>query len=365
MKVKYIHVIAARPNFIKAAPLIKEMIRQDIDIKIIHTGQHYDKNMSGNFLSQLNIPDPDYNLGIGSGTHGFQVGTALIEIEKILQLEMPTAIIVYGDVNSTLAASLAAVKLNIPIVHVESGCRSNDKKMPEEINRILTDRISDTLFMTSNDVLDNLKQEGIKETNCHFVGNTMIDSLVEFNNDFDQSNILNELNISKQNYNLCTFHRPSNVDNNKNLIHLMDSLSKVSNETICVFPIHPRTKSRLKKFKIYDKYKKYIKFIDPQNYFDFMCLQKNAKCIITDSGGIQEESSYFNVPCLTLRDNTERPITISAGTNKLIGTSYENLLYEYRNINTLKKSSIDLWDGKSSKRIVEILTEKYKINGKR
>jgi len=249
MKVKYIHVIAARPNFIKAAPLIKEMIRQDIDIKIIHTGQHYDKNMSGNFLSQLNIPDPDYNLGIGSGTHGFQVGSALIEIEKILQLEMPTAIIVYGDVNSTLAASLAAVKLNIPIVHVESGCRSNDKKMPEEINRILTDRISDTLFMTSIDVLDNLKQEGIKESNCHFVGNTMIDSLVEFNNKFDESNILNELNISKQNYNLCTFHRPSNVDNNKNLIHLMDSLSKVSIETICIFPIHPRTKSRLKNLR--------------------------------------------------------------------------------------------------------------------
>lgn len=352
---KFIHIIAARPNFIKAAPLIKAMRNSSLEALVIHTGQHYDPNMSNTFLNELGILPLNYHLTCGVGSHAEQVGNVMIELEQIFLKEKPKGVIVYGDVNSTLAASLAASKLHIPIIHVESGCRSHDKSMPEEINRILVDRIADILFTTSEDALDNLAKEGIDSNKCFFVGNTMIDSLIEFQNKFSSSTILSELGLKSKKYNLCTFHRPSNVDDITTLTELMDSLVQIHQEVPCVLPLHPRTKNNLKKYKLYDKYSKLLKFIPPQGYFDFMCLQQNAYTILTDSGGVQEESSYFNVPCLTLRTSTERPITITNGTNKLIGVNYLDLKKEYQNINRNKTSNLNLWDGKASQRIIQIL----------
>ena len=352
----FIHILAARPNFIKASPLIKEMISQNIPCKIVHTGQHYDKNMSDIFLTQLNIPTPNYCLEVGGGSPTEQVGKVMIKLEKILISENPKGIIVYGDVNATLAASLVASKLHIPIIHIEAGCRSFDNKMPEEINRILVDRIANLCFTTSKDAVLNLTNEGFDTTNkCYFVGNTMIDSLVEFQLEFDKSTILDDLKLTPKSYNLCTFHRPSNVDTKENIIRLMDSLEEINKITQCILPLHPRTKNNLKSFNLYKKYSNILTFIEPQGYFDFMALQKNANAILTDSGGLQEESSYFNIPCLTLRDNTERPITINYGTNKLVGSNPQDLITHYNSINYDKKSNIELWDGKSSKRIVNII----------
>lgn len=352
---KFIHIIAARPNFIKAAPLIKAMRDSSLEVLVIHTGQHYDPNMSDTFLDELGILPLDYHLSCGVGTHAEQVGNTMIELEQIFLREEPKGIIVYGDVNSTLAASIAASKIHIPIIHVESGCRSFDNNMPEEINRILVDRIASILFTTSEDALDNLVKEGVSPDKCFFVGNTMIDSLVEFQDKFSSSTILSELDLVSKKYNLCTFHRPSNVDDIITLTSLMDSLVQIHQEMPCVLPLHPRTKNNLKKYKLYDKYSSLLKFIQPQGYFDFMCLQQNAYTILTDSGGIQEESSYFNVPCLTLRTSTERPVTITNGTNKLIGVNYSTLWKEYQNIDRSKKSNLNLWDGRTSQRILRIL----------
>ena len=357
---KFIHVIAARPNFIKAAPLIKAMRYSSLETLVVHTVQHYDPNMSDTFLNQLGILPLDYHLTCGVGSHAKQVGNTMIELEQIFLKEKPKGVIVYGDVNSTLAASLAASKIHIPIIHVESGCRSYDNTMPEEINRILVDRIANILFTTSEDALDNLTKEGVDPSKCFFVGNTMIDSLVEFQNKFLSSTILSKLDLKPKKYNLCTFHRPSNVDNKVVLEELMNSLVQIHQETPCVLPLHPRTKNNLKKYKLYDKYSNLLKFIPPQGYFDFMCLQQNAYTILTDSGGIQEESSYFNVPCLTLRTSTERPVTITNGTNKLIGVDYSNLKKEYQNINRNKKSHLNLWDGKTSRRIIQVLKNNFK-----
>lgn len=356
---KVIHIVGARPNFIKAAPLIKKMNKLCIDNLVIHTGQHYDHNMSQQFFNELNIPKPDYNLGAGGGSHATQTANIMIGCEKVFLDENPDMIIVYGDVNSCVAASLVASKLHIPITHIESGLRSFDKKMPEEVNRIITDSLSDILFLTSPDALHNLKKEGIDWRKCHLVGNTMIDSLVSLNHKFDKSKILESLHLEKKSYTLITLHRPSNVDDKHMLIEMMDSIVEISKHINCVFPMHPRTKNNLIKFKVYKNYKNIesLKIIEPLGYIDFMCLQKNTKVVITDSGGVQEESSFFNVPCLTVRDNTERPITIENGTNKLIGTDYRNIIKNIKTIDFNGKSNIDYWDGKSSDRIVQILME--------
>ena len=352
-----IHIIGARPNFIKASPLIKKMQKLNVNNLVLHTGQHYDKNMSKVFFDELKIPTPDYNLNAGGGSHTKQTANIMIGCERYFLENNPDLVIVYGDVNSCVAASLVASKMGIKIAHVESGLRSYDRKMPEEINRILTDSISDFLFLTSEDALDNLVKEGISEDKCFLVGNTMIDSLVEFESKFDLSNILHKLKLKKSMYSLITLHRPSNVDNKSDLKFMMDSIVKVSKNIKCVFPVHPRTKNNLQKFNLYNKYNSLdnLEIINPLGYIDFMCLQKNSKFIITDSGGIQEESSYFKVPCLTSRDNTERPITISNGTNKLIGANYKNIVKETLNINYDITSNINLWDGFSSDRIIKIL----------
>tara|TARA_R110000851_G_scaffold155423_1_gene297830 strand:+ start:418 stop:1518 length:1101 start_codon:yes stop_codon:yes gene_type:complete len=359
---KVIHIVGARPNFIKAAPLIKKMNTLDIVNMVVHTGQHYDHNMSQQFFDELNIPTPDYNLGAGGGSHTTQTSNIMIGCERIFSEHKPNFVIVYGDVNSCVAASIVASKMHleglpkIKIIHIESGLRSYDRDMPEEINRILTDNISDILFVTCQDALDNLKQEGIDEEKCHLVGNTMIDSLVELNDKFDDSKILKTLNLKDKLYVLITLHRPSNVDTKDGLKKMMDSLSLISNQIDCVFPIHPRTKNNLSKFGLYEKYNTdKFKIINPLGYVDFMCLQKNSKLVITDSGGIQEESSFFNVPCLTLRDNTERPITCIQGTNELVGTDLNKLIKKINTIDLNKKSNIELWDGNASSRIVKIM----------
>ncbi len=355
-----IHVVGARPNFIKAAPLIAEIEKSwNVENLIIHTGQHYDHNMSQQFFDELNIPKPDYNLNAGGGGHAKQTADIMIGCEKIFQEKHPEFIIVYGDVNSCVAAAMVAKKLHINVIHIESGLRSYDRKMPEEINRVITDSISDILFVTCQDGIDNLIKEGI-DSNVHLVGNTMIDSLVNFEDKFNASPILDVLNVVKDEYILSTLHRPSNVDDQYSLESLMDTMKQMSEDNTVVFPIHPRTKNNLKKYNIFEKYNsiKNLKIIEPQGYIDFMCLQKNAKLIITDSGGIQEESSYFQTPCLTVRDNTERPVTISHGTNKLIGANYENIIPQLKMIEN-KISNINLWDGMSSKRIVKILKEYY------
>jgi len=359
---KVIHIVGARPNFIKAAPLIKSMNKLDIHNLVIHTGQHYDHNMSQQFFSDLNIPTPYYNLGAGGGSHATQTANIMIGCERVFVEHKPDLIIVYGDINSCVSAALVAKKLHldglpsIKIAHIEAGLRSFDMEMPEEVNRIVTDSITDLFFVTCKDALHNLEKQGTDMKKCFFVGNTMIDSLIEFNDKFDLSKVLDKYSLTKGSYALCTLHRPSNVDSKEDLIRMFDAIVDTSKILKCVFPIHPRTKSNLSKYNLYEKYNNIpnLCIIEPQGYIDFMCLQKNAKLVITDSGGIQEESSFFGIPCLTVRDNTERPVTVTQGTNTLIGSNYENIPKMVSNTHSTE-SNIELWDGASSDRIIEIL----------
>ena len=349
-----IHIVGARPNFIKAAPLVQEMNKLNIHNLLVHTGQHYDYNMSDKFFEELDIK-PDHFLHAGS-----DVTSIMKECETLFNKVQPDLVIVYGDVNSTVAATFIAKKMQIQVAHIESGLRSYDRTMPEELNRIVTDSISDYLFVTCWDGIANLKKEGIEgPQKCFMVGNTMIDTLIKLESIFDQSNILNEHKLTNKDYVLVTMHRPSNVDDKQSLNRLVDAIHKISCMYDIVWPLHPRTALKLKLFGI--KVSPVIKCIPPAGYVDFMCLQKNAKLIITDSGGVQEESSYFNVPCLTVRENTERPVTCDFGTNKLIGIDYTNIESEIEKIDYSVKSTIDLWDGNSSERIVKILKEKLNV----
>ena len=360
MKPKIHIIVGARPNFIKAHPVYHSLNQLNkFELKLVNTGQHYDQNMSGVFIKELGMNQPDIDLEVGSGLHGEQTGKILSLYEQILIKERPHMIIVFGDVNSTIACSLAAAKLNILITHVEAGLRSFDWKMPEEINRVLTDRLSTLLFITSPEAKNNLINEGISTKKIHFVGNTMIDSLVQFKDKFDKSKIRELLDIHDD-YALITLHRPSNVDNEKNLKRVINSIQETSKVIPCIFPIHPRTKHKLTSTKIYNELieNKDIKLIEPLGYIDFMCLQKNARVVITDSGGIQEETTFFGVSCLTIRENTERPITLTGGSNKLIGTNYNKIPQEVEMIIKNKSNSYSipaLWDGKSADRISSVI----------
>jgi len=349
-------VVGARPNFIKAFPVYRALGELDyFDLRLINTGQHYDPNMVDVFFKQLNMKKPDINLGIGSGSHGQQTGKVLIEIEKVFIEKMPDLVIVFGDVNSTIAAALAAKKLHISVAHVEAGLRSFDRSMPEEINRVLTDQISDLLFITSPEAEVNLLKEGKDKDQIHFVGNTMIDSLIRFQSLFDSDHIKDMYGLQDKKYILITLHRPSNVDDYNNFIIIIDALNKIAEIEKCLWSVHPRTKKYLDQNKI--KLNEKLNITEPLGYLEFMGLQRDAGLIITDSGGIQEESTYFGVPCLTLRENTERPITIKSGTNKLINA--KNIFNtieskQYNNNNYIPK----FWDGKSSKRIAKVLEKK-------
>jgi UDP-N-acetylglucosamine 2-epimerase (non-hydrolysing) len=355
-------IAGARPNFIKISPLINEIQKQqkngvDIKYRLVHTGQHYDKNMSQSFFEQLDIPEPDFNLECGGGTQAELTAKIMISYEKLL-LEAPIDLcLVVGDVTSTLACSIAAKKLNIKVAHVEAGIRSYDLAMPEEINRMVTDSITDYFFTTSEIANNNLKKFGVSEKNIFFVGNTMIDTLLFHQSRFLKPSLWDELNLSNQNYLVLTMHRPSNVDEEKKLKILIHEIIEHSNNLPIIFPIHPRTR------KIFDKLiikHKTLHKVDPLGYLEFNYLVKNAKAVITDSGGITEETTVLGVPCMTLRNNTERPETVTEGTNELIGTNPKAIkpaLDKLFNGNWKKGSIPKLWDGKTSARIIKRLVK--------
>lgn len=352
-------ISAARPNFMKIAPLyhqLKASKEVNFDISIIHTGQHYDKNMSDDFFKDLKLPNPDIHLGVGGGTQAEQVGKVMIEYEKSLIERNPDLVVVVGDVNSTMACSISAKKLNIKVAHLEAGIRSFDMSMPEEINRKVTDSIVDFFWTPSIEANENLIKEGIERERIKFVGNIMIDSFEMLKEEILELEIYKNLNLEPKNYIVVTFHRPSNVDLKSKLEEILTQLEKVSKDIKIVFPIHPRTEKNLKSFNLFNRLLEIenIEVIEPQSYLNFMNLVINSKAILTDSGGIQEESTYLKLPCLTLRDNTERPVTVWEGTNSLI-KPHQIKEYMDRILNgSYKEGKIPLlWDGESAKRIVK------------
>ena len=359
---KKVHlIVGARPNFMKMAPLYKEFSKypKEFEVKLIHTGQHYDERMSKFFFDDLQMPVPDEYLQVGSGTHGKQTARIIERYEEVLLADKPDLVIVAGDVNSTVACALDAVKLHIPVAHLEAGLRSFARTMPEEINRIMTDVISDYLLTPSIDADENLRKEGKSKEKIFFVGNIMIDSLIQYQHKAKESKILETINMASKEYALITLHRPSNVDDEKGLLIILDAFEEISKEVKLVFPIHPRTTKQITNFGLDEKVKnmKNLILIPPAGYYDFLALQMNAKFILTDSGGIQEESTYFGVPCLTLRPNTERPITIWEGTNQLVKLETADIIESAKKIisGEIKNGTIPkYWDGKTAERIVKI-----------
>jgi len=358
---RIISIVGARPNLPKIAPLIREMQRHpEIEPLLVHTGQHYDENLSNIFFRQMGIPEPHTNLGVGSGTHAEQTAEILKRVEPILLKQQPDLVLVVGDVNSTIAVSLAAVKMGIPVAHVEAGLRSFDRSMPEEINRVLTDALAKYLFATENDAVENLLKEGRPREFIHLVGNVMIDSLFHFLPVAQQSRIGDELGLRNgkgwQSFGVLTLHRPSNVDSTEKLAEILGAIDAIAKQVPIVFPVHPRTQQRLSQGGI----KRYpqLRLIQPLGYLDFLCLLSNATLALTDSGGIQEETTALGVPCLTLRENTERPITISQGTNVLVGTNPSKIAAATEQVlrgDGKRGRTPPFWDGHAAERIVEIL----------
>lgn len=357
-----IHLIAAaRPNFMKIAPLYHALSREEWCTPIIvHTGQHYDANMSDTFFSDLNLPNPDWHLGIGSGTHAEQTAGVMVAYEKICLKQRPDWVIVVGDVNSTMACAITAKKLNLNVAHLEAGLRSRDMTMPEEINRLVTDSISDLLWTPSPDADENLLHEGIPRTKIVRVGNIMIDSFELLRSKIDSEHAAAAFGLTPGSFGVVTLHRPVNVDNPDQMRTILSALIEISEQLPLIFPVHPRTRNRLKEIgmqPVLDKAHN-LHLIEPQSYIHFMSLVKDAKLVITDSGGVQEETTYLNIPCLTLRENTERPITILQGTNQLVTIntlvkSIVSVLSTKKNIN----SPIEFWDGHTAERVVQSLKE--------
>jgi UDP-N-acetylglucosamine 2-epimerase (non-hydrolysing) len=344
-------VIGARPNFMKVAPLMDELSRNpEFSTALIHTGQHYDHSMSGQYLSDLGLPEPTYSLGVGSGSHAQQTAEVMKRIEVVLLQEKPAAVIVAGDVNSTLAAALTAVKLGIKVVHVEAGLRSFDRSMPEEINRIVTDSISDLLFVTEESGRANLLREGVCAERIHFIGNLMIDSLKRHLPRALESRIREKLGMNGGPFGLVTLHRPANVDDGDHLAEITEAVSAIADDVPLYWSMHPRTRACFQKSGIPISQRVHI--LEPMGYLDFLCLQAHSAVVLTDSGGIQEETTALGVPCLTLRDNTERPITIECGTNWLAGTRKETILKTWSQSRVHRKACKvpPLWDGKAGSR---------------
>ncbi|MBN2227239.1 MAG: UDP-N-acetylglucosamine 2-epimerase (non-hydrolyzing) [candidate division Zixibacteria bacterium] len=354
-------VVGARPNFMKAAPLIKELHRfpDRFTPALIHTGQHYDHKLSKLFFDELNMPRPDVYLGVGSGTHAEQTAKIMIALEKTFLDDRPDLVIVFGDVNSTLAAAVVTSKLCLRLAHVEAGLRSFDNAMPEEINRIVTDRLSDYLFASEKSGLVNLKQEGTPESKIFFVGNIMIDSLAGNLEKARQSDILDRLGLHSQGYVAMTMHRPANVDNPELLGSILDTVRTISRKIPVVFPCHPRTRKMIEENNLGDiDNSADLRMLNPLGYLEFLHLQSEAKFVLTDSGGIQEETTYLRIPCLTVRENTERPSTVEVGSNIITGTDPEKILEAADNVlagNSKIGTIPDLWDGHTAERIVEIL----------
>ncbi len=359
---KVLNIVGARPNFMKIAPIYAEMKRRNAEFLplIVHTGQHYDAAMSDSFFVDLGMPKPDVHLNVGSGSHSVQTAKIMIAFEPVLLEHNPDWVLVVGDVNSTIACTLVASKLGIRVAHVEAGLRSGDRTMPEEINRILTDSISDLLLTPSPDGNENLKKEGIADEKVVLVGNVMIDSLLRNLKISESSIIREELNLTENEYAVLTLHRPSNVDDKETFSGLLEALLEISEKLPIIFPAHPRTRGKIEEFGCTEKVKNSnIKLIEPLGYLDFMRLYSGARLVLTDSGGLQEETTALGIPCLTLRENTERPITIELGTNILVGTNPEKIKQNAFSI-LANKSKIDakippLWDGKTAERICDAL----------
>jgi UDP-N-acetylglucosamine 2-epimerase (non-hydrolysing) len=360
---KIISVVGARPNFMKVAPVHRafQQYPEKINHLICHTGQHFDEKMSKIFFEELGLPEPDFYLGVGGGSHAEQTARIILEFEKVLLAENPDLVIVVGDVNSTMACTIVASKLNIRVAHVEAGLRSYDRTMPEEINRLITDIIADFLFVSEKSGLTNLAKEGISSEKIFFVGNVMIDTLIHITPKINTSQMLHDLGLENSQYILVTFHRPSNVDDPAKLKELTLLLNDLAVNRKVVFPVHPRTLKNLEKSGLSPSFSPNIIVIEPIGYIEFQKLTKHAELIITDSGGIQEETTFLGIQCITVRDNTERPVTVNVGTNQLIGTDFIKVKKAALEVlaGKLKKGTIpELWDGKSAERIAEILVQK-------
>lgn len=368
-RLKLCLVAGARPNFMKIAPLIRAIKKHNdmkknkqpyIDFLLVHTGQHYDYVMSSVFFKELEIPEPNIFLNVGSGNHGEQTGKIMIAFEKVLLEKKVDIVVVVGDVNSTIACSVSAKKLNVKVAHVEAGLRSGDMSMPEEINRIVTDSIADYLFVTEKSGIENLKREGKTKEKIFFVGNIMIDSLY-----YGLKKLINlkagKLNNSR--YAVVTLHRPSNVDNKNKLKDILVALNKISKDMVIYFPVHPRTEKNIKNFGLNSLIKSpNIKMMPPKSYIDFLTLWKDASLVLTDSGGLQDETTVLGVPCFTIRENTERPVTINQGTNVLAGTTSKGILKTFDELKKgkNKKGRVpELWDGKTAERIVKALCNDF------
>jgi UDP-N-acetylglucosamine 2-epimerase (non-hydrolysing) len=348
------YVTGARPNFVKLAPVFAAMHNRAPLARhiIVHTGQHYDREMAGVFLQELGFPEPDHLLAVGSGSHGAQTGRALERVEAVLLSERPDLVVVAGDVNSTLAGALAAVKLGIPVAHVESGLRSFDRSMPEEVNRVLTDQISEWLFTHSPEAEQNLLREGVAPERIHYVGNTMIDTLLRVTSLSDDGPLLDRLGLKPDEYVLVTLHRPALVDGPL-FESALEALRELSEWLPVVFPVHPRTRARLRSADEWGR----VLLIEPLGYVDFLTLERHAHAILTDSGGLQEESTFLRVPCFTLRDNTERPVTVTHGTNRLLGLDVSAISTIPRLTSTVSRflPAPPLWDGRAGDRIAGTL----------
>jgi UDP-N-acetylglucosamine 2-epimerase (non-hydrolysing) len=359
---KILIVVGTRPNFIKVTRFKKVVAHfPELDIKFVHTGQHFDEKMSKVFFDQFDLR-PDFLLNIGAGTPNTQMANVMLGLERVCGEYQPDLLMVVGDVNSTFAAALTGNKMGIKVAHLESGLRSDDRTMPEEINRLLTDEISDFYFVTEQSGLDHLKAHGVADKKVFFVGNTMIDSLVEFEPQVQESDILKQYNLTPQGYVLMTMHRPSNVDEKEGLETLIAIIKSITNNLKLVFPIHPRTIAKLKQFGLWEQIEHLegLIFSEPLDYFSFQKLTADCKFVVTDSGGIQEETTYRQIPCLTLRNNTERPSTVTIGSNVLVPYTIKDVEFYINQImtGTFKKGAVPpLWDGKSTERILEVLKQ--------
>jgi len=352
-----LHVVGARPNFMKVAPVFRALARKGHKQTLVHTGQHYDAGMSDVFFKELEIPQPDENLNVGSGPHAHQTASIMSRFEPVVLKHAPDIVLVYGDVNSTVAAALVCSKLGIRVGHVEAGLRSFDRTMPEEINRLVTDQLADILFTPSADGDYNLAREGIAKDKVFLVGNVMIDTLMRLLPSAEAAFAKLKTELSLNSFGLITLHRPATVDNEAVLLPLLDLLESLSQQLPLVFPVHPRTRNKWEARLM--KCSNNLRIVNPLGYLEFLALQKNAKIVITDSGGIQEETTYLGTPCITVRENTERPITVTSGTNVLVGYDWDLFRQEFNRV--LKgdrewKARPPLWDGNASDRVAEILS---------
>jgi UDP-N-acetylglucosamine 2-epimerase (non-hydrolysing) len=359
---KVMNIVGARPNFMKVAPIVEEMKRRQNSFLplVVHTGQHYDELMSDIFFRDLKLPNPDVYLGVGSGSHAAQTAAIMQAFEPVVVEEKPDWVLVVGDVNSTIACALVCVKLGIKVAHVEAGLRSRDRTMPEEINRLLTDQIADLLFTPSRDADQNLLAEGIPSERIRFVGNIMIDSLMNQLRRAAQSTIREDLGLTTSDYAVLTLHRPSNVDDRHTFMRILGALEEIGSSVPIIFPTHPRTRKTLYRFGLEERIKASgLRAIDPLGYLDFLRLYSGARLVLTDSGGLQEETTVLGIPCLTLRENTERPITVHMGTNTIVGTDPDKIkAAAFEALSGPRDATAnlpDLWDGNTARRIVDEL----------